>query len=211
MPPPPIASAPIYLDPPPSSPSVSPKDYAHRQDGSIVPVPTPPDASLAAAPCSNIVNDASERLERELKVEETIDTAGKRRGRFARYMMAELDKETTRIPLAINCFLSGCEWTSYTLLDYLTILARTNLTIALRSLSHWKRHFLCYIRLVRISARSLKLSNAAHKLTFVFRINLSISAGLAIRQEIQCKQPWLSVEQYLIREWYLSRLKPKLA
>jgi len=108
---------PIYLDAPPSPPlAVSPKDYALGQDDTIVPVPTPPDDELPGSPSSSVVNNASERLRKELKVEETIDTSGKRRGRFARYMMAELDKETTRIPLAINCFLSGCEWN----LEYMT-------------------------------------------------------------------------------------------
>lgn len=41
---------------------------------------------------------------------ETTNTAKRRKGRLERYIRSELDKDHTRIPLAINCFLSGCEY-----------------------------------------------------------------------------------------------------
>lgn len=107
---------PVYLDASPDldPASATPKEKRKGQGGSGIMLAVPSDGSSAAQSSVNVVDDvgAAERARRELRMEETIDTSGKRRGRFARYMMAELDKNTTRIPLAINCFLSGCKYDS---------------------------------------------------------------------------------------------------
>lgn len=103
-----MSSTPVYLDASPDPSTVNSKDYAQA---TTLPSPT----VTAAQSTANIVGigDAGDTgragLAQEEVPEETIDTSGKRRGRLARYLTSELDKTTTRIPLAINCFLSGCE------------------------------------------------------------------------------------------------------
>ncbi|KAK9898633.1 hypothetical protein P389DRAFT_36432 [Cystobasidium minutum MCA 4210] len=83
-----------------NTPSMSP-----IPEDAIHPAPTPNDSVINLDTSPTV--KPSEKARKVLKQEETMDTTARRRGRFARYMMAELDKTTTRIPLAMNCFLSG--------------------------------------------------------------------------------------------------------